>query len=166
VNYCSDDFVLGNRVAHQGREVMLSSCVIDHIVLNTSFLDSIKHQVRWMKSTRCSRPKGHFGTSLTFGMPYGILACVGAVMLGRPGWGLAALVFSLLGRMLQAFVVGRYVVQEKELGWTVVLFPLRDLMGFFFWAMSYTSRRILWRNEVYELLKDGQMRLVSKDLAA
>jgi ceramide glucosyltransferase len=162
VEFCSDDFVLGNKVAAQGRLVELSNCVIDHIILNTSFIDSIKHQVRWMKSTRCSRPKGHLGTSLTFGTPFGLLTFVAAVLLGHPWVGVAALAFSIAGRMLQAYVVGRYVVHEKALARTIVLFPLRDFMGFFFWAMSYSSRRILWRKEVYELLTDGRMRLVQR----
>ncbi len=159
IEYCSDDFVLGNRVAQQaGRSVELSSCVVDHVILNLTFAQSIKHQIRWMKSTRCSRPKGHFGTSLTFATPFGLLAWVAAALLGHPLWGMAALGFSVAGRMLQAFAVGHYVVRERALWRTVLLFPVRDFMGFFFWTMSYTSRRILWRNEVYELLQDGRMR--------
>ena len=73
-DYCSDDFILGNETHKLGETVILSHHAIDHIVLNSSFLASIKHQVRWMKSTRFSRPKGHFGTSLTFSMPFALLA--------------------------------------------------------------------------------------------
>ena len=51
----------------------------------------MKHQVRWMKSTRFSRPKGHFGTALTFSMPFGLLAWAAAAALGHPWWGLALL---------------------------------------------------------------------------
>jgi ceramide glucosyltransferase len=60
--------------------------------------------------------------------------------------------------MLQAWVVGRFVVQERRLWRTMLLFPVRDLMGIVFWALSYTSNRILWRGEVYELVEDGKMR--------
>jgi len=35
---------------------------------------------------------------------------------------------------------------------------LRDLMGFCFWAASYASNKILWRGEIFELLRDGVMR--------
>ncbi|HMH13787.1 MAG TPA: glycosyltransferase [Edaphobacter sp.] len=157
--YCADDFVLGNWISEK-HTVALSGHVIDHIVLNVDFLNSMKHQVRWMKSTRFSRPKGHFGTALTFGMPFGLLAWGGALLLGMPllGWG--ALLFAVLGRVLQAWVVGRFVVQERQLWRTMMLFPLRDLMGIIFWVLSYTSGRILWRGEVYELVEDGKMRPV------
>jgi len=158
--FCSDDFVLGNEIAKHGHTVVLSSCVIDHIVLHASFLNSMKHQVRWMKSTRFSRPKGHFGTSLTFGMPFGVLAFVGAWLLGWHGLACGLLAYAILGRVLQAWMVGRFVVQDDRLAKTMVLFPVRDAMGFLFWALSYTSRRILWRGEVYELLEQGRMRKV------
>jgi ceramide glucosyltransferase len=157
VDYCADDFVLGNWIAAKGHTVMLSTHAIDHMVLYAGFMDSIKHQVRWMKSTRFSRPKGHFGTGLTFGVPFGILAWAGAMLVGRPELAWAALAFSILGRCLQAWVVGKYVVRKRRTWPTMILFPIRDLMGMLFWALSYTSRTILWRGEVYELVEGGRM---------
>jgi ceramide glucosyltransferase len=156
--YCADDFVLGNRIAKNGHKVVLSGHAIDHMVLQTDFVDSMKHQVRWMKSTRFSRPKGHFGTSLTFGVPFGVMAWAGALMLGMPVLGWCALLGSVLGRSVQAWVVGRYVVQEKRIWVAMVLFPLRDLIGALIWVLSYASNRIQWRGEVYELVDGGRMR--------
>jgi ceramide glucosyltransferase len=156
--YCADDFVLGNRIAKNGHKVMLSGHVIDHMVLQADFVDSMNHQIRWMKSTRFSRPKGHFGTILTFGVPFGVLAWVAALMLGMPVLGWCALLGSVLGRSLQAWVVGRYVVQERRIWAAMILFPLRDLLGAFIWAMSYASNRIQWRGETYELVDGGRMR--------
>jgi ceramide glucosyltransferase len=157
-DYCADDFVLGNWIAKNGHKVVLSGHAIDHMVLQADFVDSMNHQVRWMKSTRFSRPKGHLGTSLTFGVPFGLMAWAGALMLGMPMLGWCALVGSVLGRSLQAFVVGRYVVQEKRIGAAMVLFPLRDLIGALIWMLSYASNRIQWRGEIYELVDGGRMR--------
>jgi ceramide glucosyltransferase len=156
--YCADDFVLGNWIAAKGYKVMLIGHAIDHMVLYAGFVDSIKHQVRWMKSTRFSRPKGHFGTGLTFGVPFGVVAWGGALWLGMPVLGWSLLAGSVLGRSLQAWVVGKYVVRKKRTWPTMILFPIRDLMGMMFWALSYTSNRILWRGEMYELVEDGRMR--------
>jgi ceramide glucosyltransferase len=130
--------------------------VIDHLILNTGFLQSLKHQVRWMKSTRFSRPKGHFGTALTFGVPFGLLALAGAV--GRPGLGFALFAWSILTRMMMAALVGGLVVRERHLWRTILLYPLRDLLGFLYWAASYSSNRILWRGETFELREYGLMR--------
>jgi ceramide glucosyltransferase len=54
-DYCADDFLLGNWVAERGGTVVLSGHIIDHIVLHAGFLASMRHQARWMKSTRFSR---------------------------------------------------------------------------------------------------------------
>ncbi len=156
--YCADDFVLGNWIAKNGHKVVLSGHAIDHMVLQGGFVDSIKHQVRWMKSTRFSRPRGHLGTGLTFGVPFGVMAWAGALMLGMPVLGWCALLGSVLGRSLQAWAVGKYVVQEKRIGLAMTLFPLRDLLGPLIWLLSYASRRIQWRGEGYELVDGGKMR--------
>jgi ceramide glucosyltransferase len=158
--YCADDFVLGNRIAKNGYKVVLSGHAVDHMVLHASFLDSMKHQVRWTKSTRFSRPKGHFGTSLTFGVPFGLMAWAGALLLGMPVLGWCALLGAVLGRGLQAWVVGKYVVRERRIWMAILLFPVRDLIGLMLWALSYASNRILWRGEVYELVDGGRMRHV------
>jgi ceramide glucosyltransferase len=157
-DYCSDDFILGNETYKLGQTVVLSHHAIDHIVLNSSFLASIKHQVRWMKSTRFSRPKGHFGTALTFSMPFGLLALVACLWLGRPIWGLALFAFGVATRLALSLAVGRLVVQDPSWFGLLVLYPIRDFMGFCFWVASYFSSRILWRGKVFELLPGGKMR--------
>jgi len=156
--YCADDFVLGNWIARNGHKVVLSGHAIDHMVLQADFVESMKHQVRWMKSTRFSRPKGHFGTSLTYGVPFGVMAWAAALVLGMPVLGWCALLGSVLGRSIQAWVVGRYVVRETRIWAAMVLFPMRDLIGPLIWALSYASNRIQWRGEIYELVDGGRMR--------
>ena len=54
--------------------------------------------------------------------------------------------------------VGRLVVCDRSWFGLLVLYPLRDLMGFGFWAASYWGSRILWRGRVFELLPGGKMR--------
>jgi ceramide glucosyltransferase len=156
--YCADDFVLGNQTYKLGQAVVLSHHAIDHMVLNSSFIGSLKHQVRWMKSTRFSRPKGHFGTALTFSMPFGLLGWAAAAWLGHPCWGLALLAFAIATRLALAFTVGRLVVRDRSWFALFVLYPVRDMMGFCFWAASYVGRRILWRGRIFELLPGGKMR--------
>jgi ceramide glucosyltransferase len=156
--YCADDFVLGNETFKLGQTVVLSHYIIDHVVLNTSLVGSLKHQVRWMKSTRFSRPKGHFGTALTFSLPFGILALAAAVWLGDPRWGLALFAWSVATRLALSIAVGRMVVRDSSWFGLLVLYPVRDLMGFCFWAASYLGRKILWRGHVYELMPGGKMR--------
>jgi len=157
-DYCADDFVLGNETWKLGKTVVLSHHAVDHIVINSSMIPSLKHQARWMRSTRFSRPAGHFGTALTFGVPFGLLAWGAAAALGHPGWGLAFFGWSVVTRLALAIAVGRLVVRDPSWFALLVLYPVRDLMGFGFWAASYFSSKVLWRGRVYELLPGGKMR--------
>jgi ceramide glucosyltransferase len=37
------------------------------------------------------------------------------------------------------------------------LYPVRDLMGFCFWVMSFLGTTIVWRNQQYRLKEEGRM---------
>jgi ceramide glucosyltransferase len=156
--YHADDFMLGSLIAANGHRVILSTHTIEHHVLSSSFLSCMLHQIRWMKSTRFSRPKGHFGTVLTFSMPYGLLAAGVAVALHRPLLGALFLFWSWASRVALGSLVGRLVVAEPRLLRSALLYPLRDLLGFCYWVASYASDQVRWRGEVYNLLQDGYMR--------
>jgi ceramide glucosyltransferase len=157
-DYCADDFVLGNETWKLGQQVVLSHHAIDHMVINKTVAASLKHQVRWMKSTRFSRPRGHFGTALTFSMPFGLLGWAAAAAMGRPALALALFGWSLATRLALSLLVGRAVVGDRSWFGLLVLYPMRDLMGFCFWIASYFSNRILWRGRVFQLLPGGKMR--------
>ena len=156
--YHADDFMLGNMIAAGGHRVVLSTHTIDHHVLNSSFLPSVLHQIRWMKSTRFSRPKGHLGTALTFSMPYGLLAGGIAMGLHQPLLGGLLLLWSWASRVALGAIVGRLVVEEPRVWRSALLYPLRDLLGSCYWVASYVSNQVRWRGEVYNLLQDGFMR--------
>jgi ceramide glucosyltransferase len=160
--YHADDFVLGNIIAASGHRVVLSTHTIDHHVLNTSLIPSVLHQVRWMQSTRFSRPKGHLGTALTFSMPYGLLAACIAIGLHRPLLGGLLLLWSWASRVALGAVVGSQVVGEPKVWRSAFLYPLRDLLGSCYWVASYVSNQVRWRGEVYNLQQNGFMRSDSR----
>jgi ceramide glucosyltransferase len=156
-DYCADDFVLGQKVSEAGMTVVMSSHVIDHVVLNRSFADSMLHQTRWMKSTRFSRPKGHVGTVLTFAMPFGLLAMLGALLAGH--WVLAVCLFAyaVLNRLTMCIATGWGVVRDRLSLRDCWLYPVRDLMGFGFWAASFMGSTIVWRQKRFRLGPGGLM---------
>jgi ceramide glucosyltransferase len=156
--YHADDFMLGSLIAGAGHRVVLSTHTIDHHVLNLSLIPSVLHQIRWMKSTRFSRPKGHLGTALTFSMPYGLIAAGAALVLNRPLLAGLLLLWSLASRVALGALVGSLVVAEPRRFRTMLLYPLRDLLGFGYWVASYVSNQVRWRGQVYNLLQDGFMR--------
>src|SRR5437667_694663 len=82
-DYYSDDFVLGNQVWAAGFRVVLSHHIVGHVLMPRSFLQTFGDQLRWMKSTRYSRPAGHIGSGLTYAIPFGVLGFLSSVALNH-----------------------------------------------------------------------------------
>jgi ceramide glucosyltransferase len=165
-DYCADDYVLGKKVAEIGRTVVLSFHVIDHVVINDNWKPSILHQVRWMRSTRFSRPAGHIGSGLTFAMPFGLLGFVAGVALHHGAWAAALLGAALVNRVVMSIVTGWGVVGDDLALRDCWLYPVRDLMGFCFWIASFLGTTIVWRNQRYRLEKEGRMVLLANPSAS
>jgi ceramide glucosyltransferase len=154
--FYADDFVLGNRLAKQGTGVLLASHVIRLMVQDSPFWLSFRNQLRWMQSTRRSRPWGHFGSGLTFAMPFGLLGLLWGLASGHALLGLAWLGVMVVNRWLQAGSVLRVMGDD---GWLrgMLIYPLRDLLGSILWLGSYGGDRFYYRGKVYRLKDGGQV---------
>jgi ceramide glucosyltransferase len=156
--YAADDYMLGNLVAEAGETVAICDHVVNHLILRSGFWKSIAHQLSWMRSTRFSRPRGHFGTSLTFSVPFGLLALLGGVLAHHALWGAGLLAFTLLLKIMQSILVGGMVVRSGLSVRLAFLYPIRDLIGFLLWAASYGSNQLQWHGKVFELEPGGTIR--------
>ena len=159
-DYYSDDFVLGNLVAERARlNVVLSQHTrVGHVLTSLSFRQTFKTQLRWMQSTRYSRPKGHFGSGLTFSMPYGILGLIAAGMLGWWPAGIAMFAWGYFNRVVQALAIGWGVIGDRRALTGALVYPLRDLLGFIVWVASYMGGDTFnWRGELYRFTPGGRI---------
>lgn len=152
-----DDFVMGALTHASGKKVVLSHHVIEHVVLSRTAWQSALHQLRWMKNSRFSRPKGHVGTGLTFAMPFGLLGLVAGWIAGNWPLGLGMLCLAYANRLAQALVVGWGVARDRRSALFCWLYPLRDLEGFFLWCGSFFGSEIIWRGERYRLVSGGRI---------
>jgi ceramide glucosyltransferase len=156
-DYYSDDFELGNRIWAKGYKVTLSHHIVKNVLTPRSVLRTLGDQLRWMKSTRYSRPAGHLGTGLTFALPFGILGFVAAAGLGQWTLGIWLLAIAFVNRMIQSVAVGWGIARDPRSAALCWLYPLRDLAGFLIWVGSYTSRRFFWRGETYVFRRGGRI---------
>jgi len=156
-DYYSDDFELGHRIWAKGYKVILSHHIVSNVLTRRSPLRTLGDQLRWMKSTRYSRPAGHAGTGFTYAMPFGVLALIAGAALGRWQVGAGLFVLAWLNRMIQSVVVGWGVARDPRALWLCWLYPVRDFFGFIAWILSYTSREFYWRGEMYRFGKGGKI---------
>jgi ceramide glucosyltransferase len=154
--FYADDFVLGNRLAAQGTGVLLATYIIRLMVQDSPFWLSFRNQLRWMQSTRRSRPWGHLGTGLTFAMPYGLVGLLWGVLSGHALLGVLWLVAMVVNRWLQAGAI-LTVLGDPDRLFNGLIYPLRDVLGFILWLGSYGGENFYYRGKVYKLKEGGRV---------
>ena len=159
-DYLADDFVLGEKVAQSGMSIVLAGAVPDHLVCNESLAASLRHRLRWERSSRRSRPGGYVGQLFMHTFPLALLAWAAAPEGSLLG--LALFLGSLAMRWLLAWVTCRGVLRDKDYLKDWWLVPLQDLISFGIWCWAFFGREIEWRGARFRLLRGGKLERVER----
>jgi ceramide glucosyltransferase len=152
-DYLAEDFVMGNRVAASGWRVLLSSEVIEHRIGSEKFVPNLSHRLRWLRSTRRSRPLGYIGQVFT--NPFAVGLIVWAI---RPAWWPAFLAAALL-RAVSAWAQAGWVLEDplaRRYWWAVL--P-QDIWNFLIWIAGFFGNTVVWRGRTYYVARDGRFEL-------
>jgi ceramide glucosyltransferase len=154
-HYYAEDFVLGNRLANQGYGVRMANCVVRLMVLPQGLRRSFIDQLRWMRSTRRSRPAGHLGTGLTYAVPFGLLGLLWGLCSGHALAGVLWLLGTCLNRWVMATGV-LWALGDDQPAKPILIYPVRDLLGFAVWVASYTGSTTQYHGGTYSIGSDGR----------
>jgi ceramide glucosyltransferase len=154
--FYADDFELGNRLAKQGTGVKMATHIIRLMVQDVPFWLSLRNQLRWMQSTRRSRPWGHLGSGLTFAMPFGLMGLAWGLVSGHVLIGVIWLLAMVVNRWLQAGAILGVLGDQRWLR-NVAIYPLRDLLGSLLWVGSYGGNKFYYRGKIYTLKPGGRV---------
>jgi ceramide glucosyltransferase len=149
-DYLAEDFVLGKFAADAGQGVILSSYVIEHHIGTSDLRQNLAHRLRWVRSTRRSRPAGYMGQVFTMPLPLVLLLWLTAWYW----WPVVLLALAI--RILSAYVVATRVLRAR-LNWLLV--PMEDMVAFGFWIAGFFGNTIIWRGTAYRLKRDGRFEL-------
>lgn len=153
-DYLADDFMLGNLIARDGYEVRLSHHVVETAMRPIGFSGMLRHQTRWARSTRISRPMGYLGLILTYGTA---LALLNVAVDGASKFSLMLLATTLVMRLTMGWTIGVHWLEDKILKKYFWLVPVRDLLSFLVWCLSWVGKRVEWRGRLFEVARDGKM---------
>jgi len=159
--FYAEDFVLGQRLAEAGFGVRMTNYVVRLMVLPQGLRASFLDQLRWMKSTRRSRPAGHLGTGLTYALPFGLLGLLWGILTGHPAIGAVWLLATCLNRWVMAAVV-LWALEDEQAGKPTLIYPLRDLLGFAVWLASYMGSTMVYHGGAYLLGVGGRFQPVQR----
>jgi ceramide glucosyltransferase len=148
VDYFSDDYELGNRIAAKGHRVALIPHTVAIVYPRQTMWDAFQHQLRWNLSIRFSRTAGHLGLIFTQGLPLAILAAICAPSIG---WAVAVLAAYIILRRVSAWKIGVAGMKDLNLRNKMELLLLRDAFAFVVWVSSFFPRQILWRGKEFQV---------------
>ncbi len=149
-DFLAEDFVMGKLAASQGYGVILSSYVIDHRIGSQNFTASLKHRLRWNRSTRRSRPLGYIGQLFTHPLPLALL-----LYAASPAWW-PVLAAAVVFRAAAGWATAELALNDpltRRLWW---LLPIQDVASFLVWIGGFFGNTILWRGRRYYVLPDGR----------
>jgi ceramide glucosyltransferase len=145
--FLADDYQLGARIAGLGKRVALSDAVVETNLGAGSWSDVWKHQTRWSRTIRVSRPAGYFGYLVT----QATFWCIVAACAGYWRLALAGLVVRLIAAGCSLSALG-----ERWVG-RIAAVPLRDLFGLAVWFAGLGGREVEWRGLRFRLSRDGRI---------
>jgi ceramide glucosyltransferase len=153
VDFLADDYELGRRIAGLGLEVKLSEVVVETHLPAYDLPGFLAHQMRWARGVRDSRPGGYVGLVSTFGLMWALLNLVAA---HGALWSWTVLFGIVLLRSAEALLVGKLVLQDRQLLKHFWLLPVRDLVAVLVWLLSFAGDTVNWRGDRFQL-KDGRL---------
>lgn len=151
--FLAEDFVIGNRAAELGHQVVLSSAVVEHRIGSQRMVPNLSHRLRWARSTRRSRPAGYWGQIFTYPLPWALLLWA----VHSSAWPLVLLTIAL--RTAAAAATSRYILRDPLFARQLLLLPLQDALGFLVWLGGFLGDTIVWRNRKCTVLRDGRLQV-------
>lgn len=153
-DYLADDYQLGHRVAQAGYQVRLLPYVVETRNQLSRFKDYFSHQLRWARTYRVCRPKGYLAYGVTHALAYSLLTLLAA----GPAMPALALLAAVLGiRGWLAYLSQKVWLKGELPPGALLLLPLKDLLAFGLWLMSFLGNRVTWGKRAYRVTRDGRL---------
>lgn len=150
----ADDRQIGDAVRAQRLMVVLSPYLVEAQVYEPSFLALWHHELRWARTVRGIAPAGFAGTFTTHPLALALLAAAAT------GFSLTPTIFvgiTCLLRWATAGVIARTLGCSTKKLWVL---PLRDVLSFAVFVASFFGRRVLWRDQNFDVDPSGRMTVV------
>jgi ceramide glucosyltransferase len=153
-DYLADDYQLGNKIHLAGWGIALDGCFVESMMKAESLMTVLSRQLRWARTMRVSRPGGYLASGITLPFPAAFLAALIAPSL-QIGLSAVALLYAV--RLAVSTIFSRRFIRDELLPRWLWLIPLRDMLSFFCWALSFLGNRVEWRGTRFKLKPGGKL---------
>ncbi len=154
VEQLADDYALGALVRRAGLTVAISSTVVAHDCTHRSARDLFRQELRWARTIRAVDPLGFAGLVITHAVPLALLGM--ALGLASGGLTPAAMIViaALACRLVLQVELDRVFALRDDFYW---LGPVRDVLSFAVFVVSFLGRGVEWRGHRYAVQADNTL---------
>lgn len=164
-DFLADDYQLGRRLAALGGRIELSHAVVECHEAHQTWAAVWRHQLRWARTARTSRPVSYLFSILGNVTLWSLLAAgalwvsAGSISDRLTEWIANAAWLSLLAlRLLTAQANHRRLSPATAWWrWSWMVW-VKDLLQAALWLAAFTGNRVTWRGRVYRVGHDGRLR--------
>jgi ceramide glucosyltransferase len=149
-NELADDYAIGEAVRRLGQLVKIAPLIVRHTNADASAAGFFRHELRWARTIRSIDPLGYAGSIVTQPLPLALLV---AALLGWSPASLGILAAALVARLFLKLRIDRVVGAVGPL-W---LLPLRDLLWFAVFIVSFAGRTVVWKSARLEARRPAAM---------
>jgi ceramide glucosyltransferase len=147
-NTLADDYELGRAVRAEGYSVALLMSVVRHNAGEKQISDFFAHELRWARTIRMINPTGYALSAITHNVGFAALGVIASPTAAT----LSILAFAIGTRIVLQHVVDRAFACWSGPAW---LLPLRDLLSFLVFSLSFMSRKVRWGGRVFHAAQSG-----------
>jgi ceramide glucosyltransferase len=148
-DFIADDYQLGLHMTRLGLRIEFAPEIVETDLGAGTWMDTWRHQLRWSRTIRVSRPSGYYGYVVT----HATLWSVVALAAGYPGIAAAAIAV----RMAAGVWIGAGILRDRAVLKHCWGIPLRDLAGFAIWVGGLLGDTVQWRDRKLKLRRDGRI---------
>jgi ceramide glucosyltransferase len=160
-DFLADDYQLGYRIAEASLGVKVLSYVIETQNPDLSLQDYLLHQLRWARASRICRPKAYLAYGITHALVYSLILCgASGAVPWTLGWLAATLTLRWTLAALSEWNCLRGHLRRNDF-W---LLPVKDLLYFGIWALSFLGDRVMWGGRQYSVSREGRLMIADKKI--
>lgn len=148
-SYLADDYQLGRHISALGYRIVFAPVVVETNLGAETWRQAWRHQLRWARTIRVSRPGGYFGYVVTHATPWALAA------FAAHQWRAGAA--ALAARLIAGVLIAGGILKDRPAVARFWMMPLRDLFGFAVWLAGLAGNTVDWRGRRLRLRPDGRI---------
>ncbi len=152
-DHLADDYWLGESIRAAGWRLEIADALASVLPDIDDGAEHFRHMTRWARTIRLCQPAGHAGSVVLHGFS---LLTLAALLVGPAPSVLCLMAAVWAAKAFAADALTRAAGSRRDAA-ALLLIPLGEWSAFVAWLAAWSSSRVLWRGQLYDVGHRGQL---------